>query len=439
MRLFRQIACLALLCACLLSVAAAPGVELRINSENGIFAKGDSVKIVAVVPSAADEHYLLQISSYGKTICMKEIFLPQGSHLVYADAFDRSISVMVNLAPASRPKQGESVGFIVAPEDLHPGFGIPADLRSYWDRELTDMRSYKPKVVKSPAVGVDEKDAAIIKCYKIEIPMPSGNPCRGYVAYPLNAAKKSLPIYIKFHAAGVNRPHVPARAKDVVAMAKKGCIALDINAHGILDDQPEEYYKALDEGELKDYSHRPFTGVRDYYFHNMYLRDVRAIDYATTLKCWDGKRIILQGGSQGGGQAMAVAGIDGRVSHVIAIYPAITDTGGSLEGRRPGWPASVNEKYAVTELGEAVMAYHDAAVLVSLFTGDLYLEAGPVDTVQDPAAVLAAYNNASSAHSRQIHLYPWCSHSGAPLWRKEDWKEKVLYYRDLFLAEALKR
>ncbi len=411
---------------------------MRINSETGVFAKGDSIKVSAVVPSGLEGRYSLRVQRYGTILSDEEVSLAAGESVIYANTFNESVSVMVRLAPASRPKQSESVGFIVAPEDLRPGFDIPADLREYWDGELRAMRALKPKVKKSPAVGISDRDAQEIRCYRIEIPLPSGNPCRAYVAYPLNAARKSLPLFVSFHAAGVNRPHVQARASNVVAMARKGCIAVDINAHGILDDQPEDYYRQLDEGELKDYALKPFSGVDDYYFHNMYLRDIRAIDYATTLKCWDGRRIILRGGSQGGGQALAVAGIDRRISHVCAIYPAITDTGASLLGRRPGWPASINSRFACTALGQSMMAYHDAAVLVSLFTGDLYMEAGNADTVQDPAAVVAAYNNATAASSKQIHFFPSCGHSGPPVWAKEKWEEKVLHHRELFLKDALK-
>ena len=434
MNTFLRVACAAaFLLAGSLCRAGGPSIALRINSENGIYAKGDTVRVSAVTGGVVGDSLLLQVYSYGNILFRKRLLPPSGETVIYEAAFDEKTSVMLRLGPASNPKQGENIGFLVAPEEFLPGFGVPEDLREYWDRELAAMRSLKPDVTVSPAVGVSEEDAALYKCYKIEINMPSGAPCRAYVAYPRKAARGSLPIHVRFHAAGVNRPHVPARAKDAIAMAKKGCIALDVNAHGILDDQPEYYYRELDKGELKDYALRPFTGVGDYYFHNMYLRDIRAIDYATTLRAWDGKRILLQGGSQGGGQSLAVAGIDRRVSHVCAIYPAITDTGASLEGRRPGWPASVNTRFAGTPLGKDVMAYHDAAILVSMFEGALHIEAGNIDTVQDPAAVTAAYNNARSACSRQIFYFPWCGHGGPVSGKKEEWKESVLSFRESFI------
>ena len=45
------------------------------------------------------------------------------------------------------------------------------------------------------------------------------------------------------------------------------------------------------------------------YFLNMYLRDSRALDYLLTRPDWDGKTIVLTGGSMGGQQSLALAGL----------------------------------------------------------------------------------------------------------------------------------
>ena len=100
--------------------------------------------------------------------------------------------------------------------------------------------------------------------------MPDGNPCRGYVAYPKGAAPGSLPIYLFVHSAGVNRPANRSTASFVISRARQGYLCLDINAHGFLDDQPQSYYDAINSGELDNYASRAFTGIADYYFHNMY-------------------------------------------------------------------------------------------------------------------------------------------------------------------------
>jgi len=100
---------------------------------------------------------------------------------------------------------------------------------------------------------------------------------------------------------------------------------VDLNAHGMLNGQPDAYYKNLDSGELKQYSHIGLETKSDIYFRGMYLRLLRTIDYLTSLPEWDGERILLIGESQGGGQALAGAGLDKRVKAVVVTVPAMCD------------------------------------------------------------------------------------------------------------------
>ena len=414
-------------------------VRLFLNSSDGVYQKGDTVRVSAQKSGPGSENYLIQVVSYDNVLSEQTVTLSGEDQLIYTQVAGEPVSTILKMSPEGDPKAETSVGWLVSPSSFSPGFSNPGDLREFWDDELARMRELEPDIQVFPAVGVNEKDAGEFVCYKFEITMPEGNPCRGYVAYPRNAAPASLPIYLFLHSAGVTKPWNHDSAARVLSMARKGYLALDINAHGFLSDQPQEYYDALDAGELRSYSGRDFTGVQDYYFHNMYLRDIRGLDYITTLPVWDGKRILVHGESQGGGQALALAGIDSRVTHCVAVVPALTDMGAILDGRKCGWPAWANKKRAATPLGPSVLAYHDGAVLISLFKGQLYVEAGNIDLTCDPAAVSAGYNNASSAQSRQIVYYPWRTHttSGMEPDALERWNKEVLPIRDAFFNSFL--
>ncbi len=123
---------------------------------------------------------------------------------------------------------------------------------------------------------------------------------------------------------------------------------------------------------------------------------------------------------------------------MVAIVPALTDLGGCLDGRKCGWPSALNRKFAPTPLGPSVLAYHDGATLVSLFKGDLHIEAGNIDMTCDPAAVAAAYNNANAVRSKQIFFFPWLPHTRMDLRNNADWREAVLTARDAFIEAAIK-
>ena len=111
-----------------------------------------------------------------------------------------------------------------------------------------------------------------IECFDVEVSALDTVPVRGYVAKPKNALERSLPIIIQLHAAGVSGDWCKAHAQAAADMARIGAIAFDFNAHGMLNDAKDEYYKALESGRLKNYSYRPITSRNSYYFRGMILR-----------------------------------------------------------------------------------------------------------------------------------------------------------------------
>ena len=170
----------------------------------------------------------------------------------------------------------------------------------------------------------------------------------------------------------------------------------------------------------------------------MYLRLVRALDYLCTLKEWDGKRVLVMGESQGGGQALALAGLDSRVDAVVAIVPALTDLGGAIDGlRRCGWPYNKRPMVPISPRAAEILPYFDAALHMKYFTGRLYVEAGLVDMTCNPACITAGYNNCQTS-SRTIDYFPYRPHNGIAECYKKEWETQVLANRVKFIKDYLK-
>ena len=159
----------------------------------------------------------------------------------------------------------------------------------------------------------------------------------GYYARPVGAKPHSLPAMVIYHGAGVDS----ANLDQVCGWAGTGFLTLDINAHGLPNGKPREYYDALATGGLKDYRTRGSASRETYYFLGMFLRAQRALDFLTAQPEWDGRTLVANGGSQGGAQAIAAAGLDKRVSFLVAIEPAMCDHTGMVIGRPVGWPKIV--------------------------------------------------------------------------------------------------
>jgi cephalosporin-C deacetylase-like acetyl esterase len=73
-----------------------------------------------------------------------------------------------------------------------------------------------------------------------------------------------------------------------------------------------------------------------FYYKRVYLGCVRANDFIFSLPQFDGVNLAVTGGSQGGALSIITAGLDPRVKHLAAYYPALSDVTGYLKGRAGG-------------------------------------------------------------------------------------------------------
>lgn len=436
----------ALATLCLLLAASAHdqyhGANLEINSKDGVYAVGDSIKVWANVNPYFETALEFTVERNMLSVESREILnLKGGRHLVYADICREPGVHYVFMIGQSGGKPGSdktsAVGAIVAPESFRAGYVAPKYIRKFWDKQIATMRKMPLEAIVKPAPQ-EKADQKGFKCFSIEIPMPEGNPVRAYLAYPENAEPKSLPIVIRAHAAGVKglwcRSSIDKTMED--AARGGGAIALDINAHGMLNDQPQSYYDDLDAGELHKYSMREFTGHKNFYFRLMYLRMVRALDYLVTLPEWDGERVAVYGESQGGAQSAALAGIDPRVTAVSLRVPAFIDVAGWLDDRRGSWPATYGRK--AQELA-GKLPYYDGACLLTLTKAKIFFEAGLVDYTCPPGCVAAGYNNTGS-EDKTIVFFPYRPHTTGKMDKNVlgRWRKEIMVPREKWLNDYLK-
>jgi len=397
------------------------GVTLSINSKNGLYQKGEEVVFTVNRTDNPSSTYILSIFEDSILKSTEEVTVPEGRSRIFSFSSDSSKTVMVRLCDVNNNKVYQEVAATVDPYGYRTSFQEPADFQTYWKDQLKKMRKVKPVVKLTPM----KKEAEGVDLFDLEISMHEGNPVRGYLAVPAGAKKKSAPVMLLTHGAGVNKPGNRSSTGSIIKYAKMGCTALDINAHGMLNDQPQEYYDALENGECKGYRCRILTTREDYYFRLMVLRAVRAIDYLCTRPEWDGKRVMAGGGSQGGYQTAAVAGLDRRVSFARVIVPAHTDLAGPRVGRKAAWPGCFTQAEAKTpELTDAILPYFDGAMFLKYAKGKVIVEAGLTDSTCPAGSVLAAYNNCQSK-DKYLFTYPYRPHGTKDITEKArigEWK-----------------
>jgi cephalosporin-C deacetylase-like acetyl esterase len=302
-----------------------------------------------------------------------------------------------------------------SPQKIQPSLPIPDDFDQFWAHQKAELAKV---ALKSRLKQIDQANADIV-CFDVQVDCLGGAPVSGYLAKPKNSKPRSLPAILWVHGAGVRSSNLA----NALAGAKAGLLSMDINAHGIPNGMPPQYYKDQSGGPLKDYPRLGRDSRETIYFRGMYLRLVRAIDFLTSQPEWDGRVVAVIGHSQGGGQALVAGGIDDRVTFIATGVPAICDHSGQAAGRVNGWPKLV----PLGDDGEPVNAvlqasrYIDAVNFARRCRADAIMSVGFVDAVCPPSSCYAAFNQLRG--KKRMVTEPLMGHA-APQ-----------HIRDIFFAE----
>lgn len=271
----------------------------------------------------------------------------------------------------------------IEPTEIKPSQPMPEDFAAFWDAKKKALAAVPVNArltpVKAPREDVEAFDVQADSV---------GAGVSAYLARPVGAKPKSLPIILTVHGAGVNSSNLGGAA----GWAKDGMLAMDMNAHGLPNGKPKEFYAALAAGEMKDYRTAGKTSRETVYFLGMYLRLVRALDVLTAQPEWDGRTVIVYGSSQGGAQAIAAAGLDARVTFFVAGVPAGNDHTGALAGRIAGWPKFIATGTVPTPEVVAAVRYFDGVNFAARAKAPGFFTVGFIDTTCPPTSVYAAYN-----------------------------------------------
>lgn len=362
---------------------------LRTDRVSAVYAIGDTVRVIADVVAVPPHTVNMNVFTGGyRENSIKEgpLDVRVGENILYEGVFDSPSEVMVSLTAEGSDEY--MCGFLVAPEKFNPGFKAPKDLLRFWRREIREMRDL-PMVSKVVPIEGDKERGEGFETFDVEVNCVGPKPVRGYMVHPKGAKPHSLPIVIFLHAAG-STPGTQAHVSTATDFAAYGALAIDINAHGFLNGQPDQYYYDLYAGELLDYSKREPKSREDYYFKWMFLRAQRALDFMVTNPLWDGKHIVVVGTSQGGAQSAFLAGIDRRVTTAVLTVPAMIDQGAYLDGRYPSWPKAATKYPDKAD----ICRYFDPALLLGRTRASIWCEVGLYDLTCPPANVYAGINQA---------------------------------------------
>ena len=224
-------------------------------------------------------------------------------------------------------------GALFSPRKIEPAIPPPADFDAFWKAKLEELAA----VPMNPVLIEEKSGRDGVESWLVQLDNIRGSRIHGVLARPVKGGR--LPALLIVQWAGVY-----TLDKDwALNRAAQGWLTLNIQAHDLPAIGPKSFYDDQFSGPLKNYWAIGNEDKETSYFLRMYLSCFRAADYLAIRPDWDGRVLVVTGGSQGGLQAILTAALHPKITGAVAVVPAGCDQSGPEVGRDPGWPKWYNE------------------------------------------------------------------------------------------------
>jgi cephalosporin-C deacetylase-like acetyl esterase len=298
-----------------------------------------------------------------------------------------------------------------APFNIQPTVQVPEDFDDYWTKALAE----NTKIPMNPVLTYKpEFSTANIEVYLVQLQnYKEGKHLYGYLSKPKD--NKKHPVLFNPPGAGIKK------ITPIIAYAEKGFISFTTEIHGLSPEISSEDYNDL-KVALDEYWFLRLDNKDNYYYKSVYLGCVRAIDFLTSLPEFDGKNVVVTGGSQGGALTIVTAALDTRVNYIAAFYPALCDLTGYLNDRAGGWPHIFSAQFKnsnITPNKIKTASYYDVVNFARKITIPGFYSAGYNDNTCPPTSILSAFNVINAP--KEIVITPISGH-----WRFGETNEKSI-------------
>ncbi len=399
-------------------------IKVSLNNESGIFKIGEeavwtvSVNGVSKEEAAAASYKLLRDGK--EQLSAGTLDLSSGAK-TFSGKLDKPGTMIVHIqVPYAKAKKGKHLkkdsGAVVAPGAIKPSMPVPDDFDAFWEKQLKRQEAVPMNAQLTP----ETVPAPNVLSWKISMDTIDGQKIQGRLCKHKKEGKRPALLIVQWAGVYGLNPHWS------IWRADNGFLVLNILAHDLPIDKDKAFYKEMANGKLKRYATQGNDDREKSYFLRMFLSCSRGVDYLAQHPDWDGKNLIVTGGSQGGFQAFVAAGLNKKVTAVIAAVPAGCGHTAPVADRGIPWPSWLHGD----ENNEAKInasRYYDGVNFASRMECPTLVGFGLGDPVSRSTGIIAAINQMKGPVEAILH--PHGNHSG-PLTeydpRSKAWYEAVL-------------
>lgn len=307
--------------------------------------------------------------------------------------------------------------------DYRPERDEQPDFDDFWARTITEARGFPLDAQFTPY------DAALslVDVYDVRFSGWGGHRIAGWLLTPAGA-REPLPTVVQY--IGYNGGRGLPLERIVLPVAGYATFVMDTRGHMAADTpDPVGGSNAQSPGMMT----RGVLDPDDYYYRRVYTDAVRAVEAARSHPLVDSERIVVGGGSQGGGISQAVAGLVPGLAGALIDVPFLT-------GFRRATEIVDTMPYGEISTFLARARHHEEQVFrtLSYFDGTNFAPRGTapalysvamMDKTCPPSTVFGSYNH--YAGPKEIRVWNYNDHEGGQMFQTQ---EQLVWLRELFKA-----
>jgi cephalosporin-C deacetylase len=286
----------------------------------------------------------------------------------------------------------------------------PKDFREFWDETLRAAATI-PIEAKVHPVPTGYR---LVSTFDVKFSGYGGHPISAWLRYPSNA-KGPLPAVVQFVGYGGGRGL--SMEPSPWSLAGFAHLIVDTRGQGaawLSGDTPDPEGGDAGEPSVPGMMTRGISDPRHYYYRRVFTDAVRAVQTARILDVVDASLVFLDGTSQGGGIALATAGMTAGLAGVTADVPFLCDfpRAITLTDNEPYGEIARYLKVHHNRIDRALdtLNYFDVVNHVPTASAPALFSVAFMDRTCPPSTVYGAYN--AYGGIKEIVEYPFNAHEG---------------------------
>ncbi len=282
----------------------------------------------------------------------------------------------------------------------------PADFDEFWRRTIADARWRRSATEFRPAF----EQLRALEAFDVTFSGFGGQPVRGWLILPRHRAGR-LPVVVQYVGYGGGR----GLPMDWLTWPAAGYAAFVMDTRGqgsswLIGATPDLAPDG-DNPQYPGFLTRGILSPETYYYRRLFTDAVMAVAAAREHESVDPDRVVVAGASQGGGIALAVAGLEQAGAALIDV-PFLSNIRRAIQitDERPYQELTQFLSIHRTRVDDAfrTLSYIDGLNFAARASAPALMSVGLMDDICPPSTVFAAFNH--YAGPKEIRVWSYNGH-----------------------------